>query len=406
MSALQSQVEWLLNESPDIRRYRPTCSIHNTIQVEIDTDENLWFVAREIVAFSGYQGRNIGAMVKKIPREYKDTIDRVVMVNEKGFYFVLESSRKHLTREVKNGIEAIRESCFRRSEPRNRCDGSLSEPPEKDRETPQNRCDPFPLEPHPQPHVTPEPSSGPTTTAITSNKGDSLIYIVTNRTQRLENRFKIGHIKTVSEESIKSRLSGYNTGMDVDLFEYLYLRQVHNADMIDTYLRKQLEWFKNNSRKENVVVEFNLLVEFVDGVCDHFEKMNESVVELSNNMCALDAGEREPEIPKFVNVQEFKVKNGSLIRIPFEPKKTREERDPTTYSTTEMRSILTSIVVLLTHRNRESKVVLWSDVKKRLCLELNQKNFNAEMWYKTASEIIEEMDLSWSSRVSPKASPR
>jgi prophage antirepressor-like protein len=149
---------------------------------------------------------------------------------------------------------------------------------------------------------------------------NSIIYIVSTPSQAQEDIYKIGHIKEVSIKAIKVRLSQYNTGLEHDLFGYVFLKQVTNADKLDNELKNRLRGFKSNPKKETVIFDIFNLVSLINLLSDSFEEgYLISNAAIRSEHARIQTGDIS-RFPGFIEMRSFELAfDTGMKRLCFEP---------------------------------------------------------------------------------------
>lgn len=108
-----------------------------------------------------------------------------------------------------------------------------------------------------------------------------IFYIASTALYVKENRYKFGGI--ANKKDLNSRLQKYNTGRpEFDNYYYCKVIECHNYRMIEERLHCICSQFKDKmgSRKEMVVIPYELLSNLVETICNHCDQEMKMVDEL------------------------------------------------------------------------------------------------------------------------------
>jgi hypothetical protein len=112
-----------------------------------------------------------------------------------------------------------------------------------------------------------------------------------------------------------SRLNTYNTGQAInDKFYFCYTKRVYEAPKLDKLLHNLLIEFKDNKRKENVILHFNYLANIIEFVSENFNESFEYLNEFIKNDLA-KSYELRPVIPNPIDIGTTLVRKDQTIKL-------------------------------------------------------------------------------------------
>lgn len=154
-------------------------------------------------------------------------------------------------------------------------------------------------------------------------KEDGWIYIATTRQYSQNNIYKLG--KT---EELNPRMGNYQTGRSKsDAYYYVYVYKTCKMGVLETLLKKLLEKYKEDKKKELFVLPWKLLHEYVDYICSNF---NECFIFELNQLITdnLDYGNRNevPEIPEPLDLSQALVEQNTDLEFEEEIEDDVEEK--------------------------------------------------------------------------------
>lgn len=128
---------------------------------------------------------------------------------------------------------------------------------------------------------------------------NQIFYISTTQNYARQNRFEYGGVS--SADGLQERLPGYNTGRaEGDLYYYTKIYKCNNYKLIEERINSVLQQFKDKigSRKEMVHLRYNRFVEFVDFICENYDReveyINASCQQFLNDTIELEGIVPEP----------------------------------------------------------------------------------------------------------------
>lgn len=225
---------------------------------------------------------------------------------------------------------------------------------------------------------------------------NQIFYIATTASYAKDNQFKFGGIS--NKKDLVARLRSYNTGRpESDLYYYCKLIPCHNYKLIEDKIHSLLCQLKDkkNSRKEVLVMRYDVLIEMIEYLADNYNKE----VDMVNDNCKRYFSQtihNTPIIPLPLVLDDYievcVVRNGE---------ENKEKIDVSKLSDDEVAKLITDIVELCAKRvnptyelmrDKDSVQLnlLWKDLSSSLQV---YKGYTATMWRKKFKE--------WFSRIVP-----
>lgn len=131
------------------------------------------------------------------------------------------------------------------------------------------------------------------------HKVNGYVYFATCSKYAENNYYRFGRT-----DDLAKRLSSYQVGRaEEDLMYYVFMYESESVELLELFIRKILQEYRENPKKDIYVIPWPILSKFIDYICDIFHngiipKKNE----LISNTVKFENGVYQPLIPDKINI--------------------------------------------------------------------------------------------------------